>query len=301
MFDCVIYRYSRFVILPNRRLLNLYLLIFLLCLGQQQSLADENLAIRFGVLSIAQPSRIFAKWQPFADYMSRQLGQPVEIVVPRGFGKMKDAIAKGEIDFFYINSFVFYRLKQEGKAIAVAQMQNIAGKTISRSEVFVRRDSGIEKIIDLKGKNIAFVSPMGAGGYMAPRARLYNAGLISGVDIEEVFTKNLSNSIHGVLLGDYNAATMCGVNYKLMSAKIETGELKVLTVSDEYPENVIGAHTGLSPKLITDFRNTLLSIVDNPEGRELLNTMHSMKIKSFVAYDESMEEMTKDLIKAGHL
>jgi len=42
MLGCVIYRYSRFIILSNRRLLNLYLLIFLLCLGQQQSLADDN-------------------------------------------------------------------------------------------------------------------------------------------------------------------------------------------------------------------------------------------------------------------
>jgi len=213
-----------------------YFIVLLLLIIPQYSLAEEQHPIRFGVLSIAQPSRIFTKWQPFADYMSKHLGQPVEIIVPRGFGKMKQNIANGDVDFFYINSHVFYRLKQKEKAIAIAQMQNISGKTTSRSEIFVKRDSGINHIADLKGKQIAYISPMGAGGYLAPRAHLYKTGLKSGVDIDEVFTKNLSNSIHGVLLGDYDAATM-----------------------------------------------------------------HSMKIKSFVAYDESMEEMTKDLIKAGHL
>jgi len=278
-----------------------YIIILLLLAFPQYSLAEEQRSIRFGVLSIAQPSRIFNKWQPFADYMSKHLGQPVEIVVPRGFGKMKQNIANGDVDFFYINSHVFYRLKQEGKAIAIGQMQNISGKTTSRSEIFVKRDSGINFIDDLKGKRIAYISPMGAGGYLSPRAHLYKSGLKSGVDTEEVFTKNLSNSIHGVLLGDYDAATMCGVNYKLMSAKIETGELKILAVSNEYPENVIGARTGLAPELVEKFRNILLSIAKNPEGQALLDKMHSMKIKSFVSYDESMEEITKDLIKAGHL
>lgn len=283
----------------NHHLPGLYLLIFLLCLGQQQSLADEKPTIRFGVLSIAQPSRIFTKWQPFADYMSQRLGQPVEIVIPRGFGKMKKTIAEGGVDFFYINSHVFYRLKQEGKAIAVAQMQNIDGNTTSRSEIFVKRDSGFEDINDLKGKNIAYISPMGAGGYLAPRAYLYKSGLKSGIDNREIFTKNLSNSIHGVLLGDYDAATMCGVNYKLMSKKIETGELKVIAVSDDYPENLIGARSDLSPKIIEQFSNQLLTMIEIPEGKTLLKNMHSMKIKSFIKYDESMEEITRDLLKAA--
>lgn len=278
-----------------------YLIVLLLLIIPQYGLTEEQHPIRLGVLSIAQPSRIFTNWQPFADYMSKHLGRRVEVVVPRGFDKMKQDIANGDVDFFYINSHVFYRLKQENKAIAIAQMQNISGKTVSHSEIFVRGDSGINHVVDLKDKQVAFISPMGAGGYLAPRAHLYKAGLKSGIDIDEVFTKNLSNSIHGVLLGDYDAATMCGVNYKLMSAKIDTGELKVLTVSNEYPENVIGARTGLSPKLIAKFRNTLLSIADKSDGRALLNTMHNMKIKSFVSYDESMEEITKSLIKEGHL
>lgn len=291
----------RLFTIPNNRLVKISLLIFLLFTGMQQGLAEEQQTIRFGVLSIAQPSRIFTKWQPFADYMSQQLGQPVEIVVPRGFGKMKTTIAAGEVDFFYINSHVYYRLKQEGKAIAIAQMLNIADETTSRSEIFVRRDSDINNIDDLKGKHIAYVSPMGAGGYLAPRAYLNKSGLEGGVDIRETFTKNLSNSIHGVLLNDYDAAAMCGVNYKLMSKKIETGELRIVAVSDIYPENVIGARSDLPEKLIEQFRNELLTMEENPKGNKLLSDMHSMKIKSFVKYDEAMDEMTKNLLETGNI
>ena len=214
---------------------------------------------------------------------------------------MKKTIAAGDVDFFYINSHVYFRLKQEGKAIAIAQMQNIAGKTTSRSEIFVRRDSDINDLNDLRDKTIAYVSPMGAGGYLAPRAYLNKSGLEGGKNINEIFTKNLSNSIHGVLLSDYDAAAMCGVNYKLMSKKIETGELKIIGISDRYPENIIGARSTLPSGLVEKFRNELLTMGDNSRGSELLKSMKSMKIKLFVKYDESMGELTQGLIKTGRL
>ncbi len=265
------------------------------------ALAEDKQILRFGVLSIAQPSRIFNKWQPFADYIESKMGGKVEIVVPRGFGKMKKAIADGEVDFFYINSHVFYRLKKEGKAQAIAQMQNIAGNTTSKSEIFVKRNSGINSLNDLKGKNIAFVSPMGAGGYLAPRALLYQNGLKSGVDNQESFTKNLSNSIHGVLLGDYDAATMCGVNYKLMSQKIETGDLVIIANSSDYPENVIGVRVGLSEDVVERLTRIVVNMRDDVEGAALLESMKSMKIQSFLAYDNDIEKITEKLLKESQL
>jgi len=283
------------------KIISRFILLSLVCISPQLAFADEKPAIKFGVLSIAQPSRIFDKWQPFANYMSEALNQPVEIIVPRGFGKMKKAITKGEVDFFYINSHVFYRLTQKDIAVAVAQMKNIAGGITSRSEVFVKRDSGIKKVMDLKGKSIAYVSPMGAGGYVAPRASLNQSGLNSGVDSKEVFTKNLSNSIHGVLLGDYDAGTMCGVNYKLMSQKIKTGDLIVINVSEPYPENVIGARASLSKNVIERFKEIVLNMPKNPKGVALLAEMKSMKIQSFVKYDKKSEALTKSLLKISRI
>ncbi len=279
----------------------LLIILLLLFSIQQPGMADEQKPLRFGVLSIAQPSRIFNNWQPFADYISEKTGQPVEIVIPRGFGKMAKAITEGEIDFFYVNSLVFYRLKQQGQAVAVAQMENIAGETTSHSEIFVRRDSAIENVNDLKGKNMAYISPMGAGGYLAPRALLYEEGLQSGIENQETFTKNLSNTIHGVLLGEYDAGTMCGVNYALMSKKIETGELKVIAISEPYPENVVGAREDLPQKQLQQFRELLLAMPDDPAGKTVLQNMHKMKIRAFVKYDPAMESVTRRLLKEGNL
>lgn len=255
--------------------------------------------VRFGVLSIATPSRIYLEWQPFVDYVSSELGQPVEIVVPRGFKKMKNAAAKGEVDFFYINSHVLYRLKQEGKAEGVLQMQNIEGKVTSRSDIFVRSDSGITNVKQLQDKNFAFISPMGAGGYLAPRAYLYGQGINTKKETTEVFTKNLTTSLHKVLLGDVDAGTMCGVNFRLMQKKIDTGELKIIATSDDYPENVIAYRKGLSPALVKRFQQIVLNMPNTEKGRQTLKLMYSMKILKFLPYDSSIEKMTEKLIKQG--
>ena len=40
---------------------------------------------------------------------------------------MERSIEKKEVDIFYVNSYVFYKLKEKGKAVAISQMQNLNG------------------------------------------------------------------------------------------------------------------------------------------------------------------------------
>ncbi|MFQ5643162.1 MAG: phosphate/phosphite/phosphonate ABC transporter substrate-binding protein [Thiogranum sp.] len=199
---------------------------------------------------------------------------------------------------FYINSHVFYRLQQDARAVGVAQMQNIAGEVTSRSEIYVRADSGIESVEQLNGKRIAFISPMGAGGYLAPRAYLHNNGVM---DSQEIFTRNLSSSIHQVLLRDVEAGTMCGVNYRLMSQKIDTGELRIIGASEAYPENLIAAHSNLDPALLERIRTVILDMEKTPAGSKVLEQMHSMKIRRFLPYDPASVSMTEKLLEEAQL
>ncbi|MDF1880738.1 phosphate/phosphite/phosphonate ABC transporter substrate-binding protein [Sulfurimonas sp. MAG313] len=261
--------------------------------------ADIQEKVNFGVLSLAPPTKIYTSWKPFAKYLAKETGLKVNIVAPRGFKKLKKMASEKKVDIFYVNSLIFYRLKQSNRAIAIAQMQNIANQITSQSDIFVRADSNITNISELKDKTIAFVSPMGAGGYLAPKAYLYQQGLNADKETKEVFTKNLTNSIYNVLLGKVDAATMCGVNYQLMSKKLETGELKVIASSTKYPENVLAARVGLSSVLIAKLKKAIINMPSTIEGRRILKGMKVMKIKQFIPYDESLEKLTRNLLKSA--
>lgn len=264
--------------------------------------ASEPKPVLLGILSTAEPARIHAEWQPFADHLSKTLGQPVEITVPRGFDKLVEFIDTGKVDIFYVNSYVMYRAKEKGKATPIAQMMNLNGSVLSRSIVFVRGDSGISQLSQLKGEKVAFVSPSGAGGYLSPRAMFYQSGIKTKEETKEEFTQNLSSSIHKVLLGDVKAASMCGLNFKLMSEKLNTGELKTIATSDDYAEDAIGANPALAPELRQRITSALLGMHDNESGRKVLAGMRELKVLKFVPYDASVTEtVTRKLIREAKM
>lgn len=276
--------------------------ILLMCISiSATTLGNEPPSIRFGVMSLAQPARVYEQWTPMANYLEEKTGKKVELVVPRGFAKIKEAIENDEVDIFFSNSYVFYRLLREGKAKPVAQMLNIDDRIYSNSDIFVRSDSGIKTMADLKGKKFAFVSPMGAGGYLAPKALLQKNGIDTTVEMSESFTKNLSNSIHQVILKDVDGATMCGVNYRLMQRKIDTGELTIIAKSDDYPENVIGARASLGTDSIEKLKAAILTMRDDTKGKEILLAMESSKIRNFVAYDPAIEKVIEKLLTEAHI
>lgn len=301
------FRLSCFLIILILRYLNmiqtrlLLAILFMLFLPGLSAGESTRPGIHFGVMSISPPARSHADWQPFARYLSRRLGVPVHIVVPRGFERMKQAILNRELDIFYINSYILYLLKQEGMAVGIAQMENVEGQVIGRSEIFVRGDSDITQPEHLKYKRIAFVSPMGAGGYLAARAYLYRHGVQTARDSEEVFTRNLMNSIHQVLLGESDAGSMCGVNYRLMSEKVDTGELRILGVTEDYPENLIAAHTDLPPRYRQRIADLIVSMDRDPRGQAVLADMRAMKIGRFIEYDPATEDITRALLEQAQL
>lgn len=257
--------------------------------------------IRFGIMSLAQPSRIHAQWQPFVDYVSNKTGYNIEIVIPRGFKKINSEIEKNKIDIFYTNSFIFYRLNKSGKALALAQMKNTEGSIMSQSVIFVRDDSGINKITDLKNSSFAFISPAGAGGYLAPKALFVKEGIDTSNELTEQFTKNLSTSIHKVLLGNVKAGTMCGLNYKLMSNKLNTKELKIIARSEDYPENVLGVRPGIEVNKRKKISKVILKMINDQKGKEILANMKSMKISSFIKPTDKTVNRIESLLNTAKM
>lgn len=282
----------------NGSIFSLITSLFLLTISSTVSASEP---VRFGIMSLAQPARIHKQWQPFVDYVSKKSGYEIEIVIPRGFKKIKNKIANKHVDMFYTNSYVFYRLNKAGKALALAQMQNLDGNIMSSSVIFVRGDSGINKLSDLKDNSMAFVSPAGAGGYLAPRALFFKEGINTKSDVKEKFTKNLTSSISKVLLGDVGAGTMCGLNYKLMSKKVDTGELKIIANSEEYPENMIGIRPEIATEIRENIAKVILGMANDKEGKKVLAGMNGMKIKSFVKPSAVTMQRTKELINTAKM
>jgi phosphonate transport system substrate-binding protein len=278
------------------RILSLIFFLSSITLGTALA-ATKQASLKLAVLSLAPPAKIFKQWTPFADYLAAQIGRDVEIIVPRGFKKIKEAVANDEVDMFYVNSLIYYRLKQEGKAVPIAQMHATNGSIYNQGILVARTDSKIKSLKDLKGQKLAFISPMASGGYLAQRAKFYAAGVKTKTETKEIFTKNLTTSLHKVILGDVKAAAMCGLSFKLMSQRIDTGELEKIGMSETFAESAFGAHPKLSAKLRDQISTTIINMDKNKSGRKILAKMKDLKVKKFVKYDPKVEDITRELLK----
>lgn len=280
--------------------LNWLLSITLFMLIMSSIQAAGAVKVKFAVVTLGAPSQKYAQWYGFAEHLKLKSGYDIELVAPKNIKELEHLIDSNDVDIFFLNSFIFYRLKNKGKASGLAQMQNLDGEIMSHSKIFVRNDSGINKIEDLKGKNFSFVSPLGSGGYLAPRAMFQKHGINTKKDLKEHFTRNVANTIHSVLLNEVQAGSMCGVNYRLLSNKIDSGKLKIIAKSDDYPENLIATSSGMNKSVKDKIQYYLFNMSKDKDGKEVLKTMqttHGMKIKSFVPYDSNVERITEKLIE----
>ena len=247
--------------------------------------------LRMAILMPAPPKKIHKNWQPLADYLTKAMGQPVKIVTPRGLNQAKDALEN--VDFVYANSYLYSLLGKDAKVEAIAQMKNTGDSVYSKGRFLVRNDSPIKNASDLKGKKIALISPYGAGSYLAPRAYLAKSGLDIDKDVSVEYTKNLKKAAYMVLLGEADTAVMCEVNYEILSRRIDTGDLRFFDKTEAFPEAVMFTPRDVKSDIVIRFQQALLA--DNESRKQALNSLHNMKIGTFIPYDPSVEDRIKEL------
>ncbi len=287
--------------MPRHPLIALFLLLtlgFLPAVHAERPSDTAAPALHFGVLSVAPPARAVAKWTPFAHYLEQRLGRSVEVIAPRGFERLTRAIEEGKLDVFYINSHVYYRLKRKGLAKPLAQMVNLNGSTFSRSLFFVRKDAPIDELHQIEGHRMAYISPLGAGAYLAPRARLHEEGIRN---TQEDFTRNFISTIREVQTNPGTVGTLCGVRYSLLGKREDLSNLKVIGESEAYPEHVLAARPDLDDSLSRRISRIVIGMYDDPDGRLVLEPMASMRISHFTTYDPSVEKVTEELFRKAEL
>ena len=119
-------------------------------------------------------------------------------------------------------------------------------------EILTYPGSGIEKVEDLKGKQLAFTSETSNSGFKAPSAILKaDYGFEAGRDFEPVFSGKHDNSILGVANKDYPAAAIANSVLRRMLDRdvIEADQVVSIYKSQTFPTTGYGIAYNLKPEL----------------------------------------------------
>ncbi len=241
--------------------------------------ADGEPPYLFNVLNHRSVSLTAQYWNPILVYVSRKSGVPLELRVNKT-SKENTAIAEtGVYHFLYTNHF----FTPERDRLGFRVIARPAGPGI-RSQIVVAKESPIQSLRDLEGKEIAFPTPDGFTGYWLPMDQL----LRNKVNVKPVFTGNQEASFSQLRVNKVSAA---GVNSTALEAyaRRENFEYRVLWTSEIYGDLCIMASPKLPADKVAAVRAALIKMSADPEGlRVLLAGADLLKMQGeigFVAVD----------------
>lgn len=247
------------------------------------------------------PKNQIEKYKPFADYLAGKLKAhgivKGQVVISGSIGEMADFIKKGEVDFFIDSPFPTYRLSQI-TGIKPFLRRWKKGVPEYHSLIFVRQDSGIESLEDLKGKTLAFESPWSTSAFLIPKAAIIQKGL--SLFEKESFTMPVPGDKVGYIFAEDEETIMILVSRKRVQGgaldNVDFGELskgkedqfKIIYRSSDMPRHVLSYRPGFDPVLLKTVEEILLQMDQNGEGRKILTKFE--KTLKFDHFPKSEEE-----------
>ncbi|MGD9293535.1 MAG: phosphate/phosphite/phosphonate ABC transporter substrate-binding protein [Roseobacter sp.] len=129
-------------------------------------------------------------------------------------------------------------------------------------EILTYPGSGIEKVEDIKGKQLAFTSPTSNSGFKAPSAILKSDfGMEADKDFEPVFSGKHDNSILGVANKDYVAASIANSVLGRMIERDVVSEDQIVSIykSQTFPTTGYGVVYNLTPELQEKIKNAFFN------------------------------------------
>jgi phosphonate transport system substrate-binding protein len=246
-------------------------LVLLFLAGMCPSMADSGEPLRLGIFPRYNYTETIKSFTPLAEQLARTLGRRVEIETASDFSTFWQAVAARRYDLVHFNQYHYIKAHRELHYEVIARNREGGSDTI-KGALLVRRDSGIERLTDLKGKRILFGGGRDAmQAYILTTYLLRRAGLKPG-DYIELFAVNPPNAVIATYQKHADAAG-AGDRVLVMpvvAERIDTKEMKLLAMSEAVAHMPWAVKAELDPALRQRIGAALLALGDSEPGRAVL-------------------------------
>ena len=140
--------------------------------------------------------------------IEKSLGVPVKLFTPADYDGVIQGMLGGTIDMAWLGASAYAKIYLTDPAAVEVKLtkQNLNDSTGYYSIGFARKDAGITKIEDAKGKSFAFAEPNSTSGYLVPAAEMTaKFGPLDSYFSEVKMSGGHEQTIVGVNNGDFAA------------------------------------------------------------------------------------------------
>lgn len=237
--------------------------------------------LSFGVIIWRSPTLTAQFWNPIVRYVSDKSGVPLQLKVAQTGPEHTAMVRRGELHFLYSN----HNFIKENEKAGYRVFARPTGDAQS-GEIVVLKDSPIQSLSDLEGKEVVFPHIAAFLGYHLPMDALMR----KGIHVKPLFAGNQEGAMGQLKAGRTVAA---GVNAEVMRAFAEREQVpyRVLWTSEKYLNLALSAHPSVPADTVNRVRTVLLGMADDPEGQKVLaasaETIKQPEPLAFIAAKDS--------------
>jgi phosphonate transport system substrate-binding protein len=263
-------------------------------------LGSEERPIIWAFVPSGEMERVAAGAQSVADLLHEKTGLYFDTLVATEYAGVIEALRSDPpaAHMASLATFAYVMAADMGVAEA-ALVSSRYGNAFYNGQIIARTDSGITKLIDLKGKTFARPDPLSTSGWIIPMITLKAAGVDPERDIKVVD----AGSHDAVVAAVYNGEVDGGACYVDARTRIEKDhpdvmeKIAVIEVSVNIPNDGVQFHPSVPQELRDKIVNALLELVETEKGKEALNTAYQWT--ALEKHDDSFYDPFRQVLQAA--
>ncbi len=266
--------------LRRRLVTSSILAVGLLAVASLAGPATAQTSLHLVLTPSQKPTDLLVSGEAFGAALGKLVGVPIRVTVASDYAAVVEALRNRTADLAFVHPAGYVLANREAKAMIVAKDQ-WHGNTSYTARIFVRKESGLKTLEDLRGKTIAFVDPSSTSGYVYPMVMLMEKGLVRNKDPKTFFKEFVFAGSHdagllALLNGHVDAfASFDQAREQYLKDPAQREKLIWVAESVPIPEGGICARDGLDPALFAKVRAALLSM-KGPAYEPLLKALYDI-------------------------
>ncbi len=261
-------------------------------------LLAQGRPLRLAFIPQENPEKLLGDIGAITGWLSDEIGVPVEGFVTIDHAAAVEALRNGDADISFMGALPFVLAEAEIGAVPLLS-EVYRGAPNYTGRIFVRHDSGITTLADLRGRDIAFADPISESGYLYPLAEFEKAGLVEGPGKADdffgriFFAGGYQQAMQAMAEGLVDAA---GVSQyaDLLLTPTQQAEVTWIAQSDAIPSHVVIARPGLDPDVQQRFVAAMMKL-NEPANRDLLRYLYGPD--GYVIADSAAYDGVRDMAR----
>lgn len=211
----------------------------------------------FAYTPVEDPAVYRKVWDGFLDHLGRVTGKRTQFFAVQNNAAQVEAMRAGRLHVAGFNTGSTPLAVNCSGFVPFAMMAANDGRFGYEMEIIVQAEGPIQKVEDLRGRQLAFSQQTSNSGFKAPSALLESRfGLRAERDYRSAFSGRHDNSIIGVANRDYDAAAVANSVLRRMVARnaVDPARLRTIFTSETFPTTAYGYAHNLDPALAAKVR-----------------------------------------------